>query len=903
MAGQVYGAVSINQFFYTPSDTVVTLRTNTNILSAPYKLSIGTAATDANGKLYIYGASGAVRSILRSGDASAVTTRYYNSRAGYSVGVSVTDSNRFQLYDLLNTTVRMTVDSAGQFCIGNANPLGRFTVATQLSTSPRYSIDDSLTNYLTMKRYSYSGTGTNYYGFQEYMNDSGLYFDAAASVAGIGSHDFGATQELKIFYDGSVWITGQKILGDTSLVSEGELEDSLDAYTLTSAFNLVTDDTVKWDSLYLIDTMRVTEGELEDSLDGYFTAAATRLEIEDSLDEYTPTSGLMVIDSTVAGTGLTETGNTINANGANGITVAADTIKVDTTTIATKQFVRDSGAVSFITSAEDLEVIGNATFYGQVYQQNGSFFFDTSADFYSHPPDTFMFLKQYRGYGGGTDSVIQCHPSVVDFPGGFGFNAGDSVDPTTNTDSAYRAVYWMITTPIDGDSAENPTLFWSQRSSGVAGDNRTIKVNDITNQFGWSRPYYRDQYNNPILIREPLIEPDSIQANVDHLSDATLGILRDGRMAVLYRQSIVAGGDQLATITSANGLIWNNAVDTATCMSVSGEQAISPTFALGQGEQNYRVWYAQNAVDGDSTQIKTMWVPRLDSTWFADADSGVVCSFSNYPLDTAGWKIWHLSVKKYTNQYHMLVMFARDSTGGTCEYCDLYKAVSNDGVNWTFLNRPWIQNSNRASVDSGRINRADEVWVEDGYRGHFAVFYGCDQSAGTDHIAARKVYVGSYIDVPGKVAGLDHTPEDSIMLLLPTQVKAGDTTRLFVDTSYDAGGDDCYDTFSVFFDVNQAMYVDTFKACLATTGSLDSIEFWGKDFSGGLNLNDSLYTKYTTAFTTTTPTVLTIALQDIIKSGKHVRSGDRITAIFYTKHADANDKLTCYWAKLRGYPR
>lgn len=65
-------------------------------------------------------------------------------------------------------------------------------------------------------------------------------------------------------------------------------------WTLSDDFAKVTDDTAKWDSVYTVDTMRTTEGELEDSLDGY------SLTTHDHSGTYEPASADLVTDAILA---------------------------------------------------------------------------------------------------------------------------------------------------------------------------------------------------------------------------------------------------------------------------------------------------------------------------------------------------------------------------------------------------------------------------------------------------------------------------------------------------------------------------------------------------------------------------------------------------------------------------
>jgi hypothetical protein len=361
------------------------------------------------------------------------------------------------------------------------------------------------------------------------------------------------------------------------------------------------------------------------------------------------------------------------------------------------------------------------------------------------------------------------------------------------------------------------------------------------------------------------------------------------------------------TIVSNNGIVWDTTADTASLTSYTATTApkyMSPCWVMGYEDQKYWVWWVDErggASTSDSTAVKFLKVSRLDSTWnLADT---VVCQFTG---NTFGWdslKIWHISVKQLGSQLHMWTALAHDSNT-TQNGGDLWHAVSTDGWHWKFDAKPFISNQGGATYrDSLMIYRTDCEWFDDGRGGGWQCVYGALNYLGHHHIFYRKVFNASYINVPVTVAGLDHTPEDSIMLLLPTQVKTGDTTRLFVDSSYDASGDDCYDTFSVFINIPEAMYIDSFNAVMATSGSLDSIEFWGRKNGTTLNINDSLYQTYKTAFITTTPTKLSVPLHNLIKSTKWFRPGERLTAIFYTKHIDANDKLTCYSAEFTGYPK
>lgn len=605
---------------------------------------------------------------------------------------------------------------------------------------------------------------------------------------------------------------------------------------------------------------------------------AIRAEIRDTVN------AMGITDSTIAGNGLTETGNTINVNGANGIVVTTDTVKSDTTLLATKGFVRDS----FITTAADLEIVGNFTLHGEIYMDGKGFEYDTSVGYYSDPPDTFLQILTYYDYPGSGDSTRQTHPSLVTYPGKFGVDNGDSIDPTTDVadTGTYKWIYWMVTTPLRTDTAENPTLYVS---------------NDPSNPSGWIRPYFVDQFNNKVEVQAPIIKRSAVGAGVSHLSDGTIGKMRNGDMCILFRVTNSSNYDKLMTITSTNGVVWDTVNDTTTVVpyASSSVKFMSPTFVLR--DEQYQVWYVDRGSNPDTTYVVTRIVPRVDSAWPSTSDT---CVFTGGGFSFDSLNIWHISVKVVGSQFHMFAALAHDSST-TQNGGDLWHAISTDGINWRFDSKPFISNNGGGGLyrDTVMIYRTDCEWFQDGRRSGWQCLYGGLNYLGHHHIFYRKVYNGSYISVPARVAGLDHTPEDSLMLLLPTQVSVGDTSRLFVDTSYDATGDDCYDTFAVFFDIPQAMYIDTFLACMATTGSLDSIEFWGKDFSAGLNLNDSLYQTYTTAFTTTTPTVLRVPLSNIIISNKWFSPGDRITAIFYTKHADANDKLTCYWAKLTGYPK
>lgn len=155
-----------------------------------------------------------------------------------------------------------------------------------------------------------------------------------------------------------------------------------------------------------------------------------------------------------------------------------------------------------------------------------------------------------------------------------------------------------------------------------------------------------------------------------HFSDTCIFKDKENKIWIVYRYS--NGGDRIYGKYSSDGITWSNR-QSILQPGISNTDVLSPNIIL----QNsiYWLWVCDESGGVANLTIKLRKSSSLINGW----SSPVSCSI-NLP---SGVYPWHINVKKYYDEFHMIVT--------SYNPYELYFATSKDGINWQVTQTPFLQ--------------------------------------------------------------------------------------------------------------------------------------------------------------------------------------------------------------------
>jgi len=269
------------------------------------------------------------------------------------------------------------------------------------------------------------------------------------------------------------------------------------------------------------------------------------------------------------------------------------------------------------------------------------------------------------------------HPDIIYFPNGF---------------NGYK--YWMVVSPYDDSSHENPCI---------------VVSNDGTT------------WEQPPGITNPIATPTE-----GHLRDPEIIYGLDNKLHVLYGQFAEYGPDYtsyLLMVDSTDGIHWSDPI--VLDSSPHRDTYTSPAVIIDNGK--YKLYYVENVRTNNCNKILMREVSDLLDISSAQEQLVTVSSSDNILCQYGGPKDpWHLNVIKYNGIYYMLLTICAKYQNGAG--ARLRFAVSYDGINWVMENHDIISVGPSGSWDDYLIYRSTFLPYEDTNGLRFKIWYSGDGS-------------------------------------------------------------------------------------------------------------------------------------------------------------------------------
>lgn len=646
---------------------------------------------------------------------------------------------------------------------------------------------------------------------------------------------------------------GQLICNDTSIASEGELEDSLDNYALTSALTDFDPDNLKNDA---------TDNDKVDS----------------------------------------------NLIGKISLSVLADSAKkVDT------NHTNNPGLLAFVqnnvgiaTTGENFEFRGDAELYGQLFQPDRTIELDTSAMWQK---STYFDTLHIRvGWGAAGDKLHSqaLHFFLLRVPQGYGpdyTNLGYAMNYGAGSAGTKAAINLPAACDFDcSDSATGTVasldsitqtikrtwfLFYTPYKNGSA-TYEDICLLGANNPRG---PYKRlftigksssglDTAYTPM----PIISKSYIGGTPDHLADVFAFISKTARMYAGFIYLDANSHNHVMLVPSDDAVAWY-ITDT---MSVydSTQALLSPWIEQDTGGLYYL--YGTNGLSGGSD---TTFVRYKSDSLYTKCFGGIpeTCFITPkipptiIPGDTLETSdVWHAQGMRYNEQHWLYIQPCESLTSGGGNN-NLYFAVSDDGRHYNRVSRPVAtcgvsingQGGNyTGGMDSSSFYKSGFQFIQDFNGGKFycinAVKYTSEY-----HPAFTEMYIGKPLSLnfnAGNVYGRS-TASGADSTILTFNFYIGDTAQyIFTDSSCKPSGGT--DSPKVFINVYEDVMVESLYVRYVAIGTgclIDSIALLGPDISDGDNNADSTYWGNGTNRTTSTGTTIAYYVHQYLPAGSNYK--------------------------------
>lgn len=653
----------------------------------------------------------------------------------------------------------------------------------------------------------------------------------------------------------------QTILADAALVSEAELEDSLNSYfdslTVNLRYKATRDSVAAWDNGAYPFSVPVSDSTAGDA-DTLGTQLAAALGARTTDTEFGPISDSVTswVDTIPAvAKGLDTTGSAFQTyvanNGGEGTSLKADTgtgAPVSGIGVIQKgpnitfDVDNDTLNISFDVDWDSVEV---TSFYDPMIREDL-----TLEGFFNHAgrmpiPD---FSKAYVRHGAtGTwidttqwpllsDSAV--HPSVIVIPQGW----PDDGDP-------------HIVMKVEGmpDARENPWILSS--------------YDGIT----WTTP---QGASNPVL------EPSDFPTGCDHLSDGAISLTPDGNLFLIERvtwQSTAEDTNKLYYIETADGVAYSDTTLLLTAINDAG--LMSPTHLRYVDNTSGLVCVT---CDTATDTCQDMWYTAPDySGPYTLVDSGRILSALPDSV-----RPWHMYINQLTPNVWMALVNTKRTGSVSANDKGVWGCYTMDaGATWS----PFYENEAPLIDDNGAYYGSG-YWE---YTGEGLRFVYYMSSLALDYYHVYKQYI--YFKDVGYTQELDQIysrqlSTDSVDLRF--EQFAANKFYLVTDTNLTGS---VKDTIGFAGTINRRIDTDSLILIYGTTGAIDSITgLCPADSAGAWEIADSIFWGYGTNLTSASARVA-------LPMNRRFDRGDKIGLKVFTTYTSAGQYTRVSYVAIKGH--
>ncbi|MDB4940211.1 MAG: hypothetical protein JWO40_636 [Candidatus Doudnabacteria bacterium] len=209
-------------------------------------------------------------------------------------------------------------------------------------------------------------------------------------------------------------------------------------------------------------------------------------------------------------------------------------------------------------------------------------------------------------------------------------------------------------------------------------------------------------YIPPFWFSNPLVKPVALPNSYNSDPDLSYDPIRD-ELILIYRY-VDQDFNHLMALTTQDGFNW---IPWGDILKERNHNAVSQSQSIEPDGNSAKIWYVQSGAAGCVSQnnsVKLVTAQRVSGKSFAQA---VYQTGPTVNWQQKGYNIWHAEVRKVSEKFGYLAVYAAYPSGFTCGHNDLFIALSSDGINFETFALPILW---RSAMQMNSLYRATAMY-------------------------------------------------------------------------------------------------------------------------------------------------------------------------------------------------